>query len=180
MANNPPVEMNPVDVDGRIGFNRRFGAFAIDVIAIGILTFITNLLTGDNGAEGPANLHHLSDLTRQMASVGVAVSVVQLLYCLIEGLTGASPGKMILRIQIRDAGGGSAAPGTLILRVIAKHIKVVATLLVSLTGSHLLAIAGLTGGIIFFFGCFLALGAARQALHDRILQTAVFPAGTRA
>lgn len=180
MANDPPVEMIPVDAAGRIGFNRRFGAFAIDVIAIGILAFITNLLTGENAAEDPASLHHLSDLTRQMASVGVAVSVVQFLYCLIEGLTGASPGKMILRIQIRDAGGAPAAAGTLILRMIAKHVKVIATLLVSLTGSQLLTIAGLGGGVIFFFGCFLALGAARQALHDRIFQTAVFPAGSRA
>ena len=179
MADNPPVDMNPVDVTDRIGFNRRFGAFAIDVVAIGILTFISNLLTGENGAEGPASLHHLSDLTRQMASVGVFASSVQLLYCLIEGLTGASPGKMILRIQIRAASGAPAATGTLILRMIAKQIKVVATLLVSITGSQLLTIVGLSGGVIFFFGCFLALGAARQALHDRILQTAVFPAETR-
>ncbi|MCE2438949.1 MAG: RDD family protein [Candidatus Latescibacteria bacterium] len=179
MADDPPAAMRPVDAAGRIGFNRRFGAFAIDVIAVWILTSITGIVTGENGPEASSGLHHLSDLTRMMAGVGVIVSSVQLLYCLIEGLTGASPGKMVLRIHIRDASGAPAATGTLILRMAVKHIKVVATLLVSLTGSHLLTIVGLAGGVIFFFGCFLALGAARQALHDRILQTAVFATGTR-
>lgn len=180
MTADPPVEIRPVDAAGRVGFNRRFGAFACDVIAIGILTLITAHVTGESGSESSSSPHHVSDLTRQMADVGVFVSAVQILYCLIEGLTGASPGKMILRIQIRDAGGAPAATGTLIIRMIVKHIKVFATLIVSLTGSQMLTVVGLAGGVIVFFGFFLALGAARQALHDRILQTAVFPAGTRA
>ena len=180
MADEPLSEMRPFDAAARIGFNRRFVAFAIDVIAIWILTSVTGLVTGDDGSTIPSSLNDLSELTALMASVGVVVSAVQLLYCLIEGLTGASPGKMIVRIHIRDASGAPASTGTLILRMIVKQIKVFATLLVSLTGSQLLTVVGLAGGLIVFFGCFLALGAARQALHDRFVQTAVFPTGTRA
>ncbi|MDE3258257.1 MAG: RDD family protein [Gemmatimonadota bacterium] len=180
MADEPLSEMRPFEPAGRIGFNRRFVAFLIDVIAIGILTSISDYVAGGDDSDVPSSLHNLSELTRLMASVGVFASSVQLLYCLIEGLTGASPGKIVLRIQIRAASGAPAATGTLILRMVLKQIKVVATLIVSLTGSQLLTVLGLAGGVIFFFGCFLALGAARQALHDRILQTAVFPTGTRA
>ncbi len=115
-----------------------------------------------------------------MAGVGVVVSSVQLLYCLIEGLTGASPGKMILKIQIRDASGAPAATGTLILRMVLKQVKVVATFLVALTGSQLLTVVGLAGGVIVAIGCILALGAARQALHDRIVHTAVYRAASLA
>lgn len=179
MADEPLSEMRAFDAAGRIGFGRRFVAFACDVIAIWILTSVTGLVTGDDGSAIPSSLNDLSELTALMASVGVFVSAVQLLYCLIEGLTGASPGKMIVRIHIRDASGAPAGTGTLILRMIVKQIKTVATLIVSLTGSQLLTVVGLAGGVIFFFGCFLALGAARQALHDRFLHTAVFPAGTR-
>ena len=96
MADEPLSEMRiRLTPPGRIGFNRRFVAFAIDVIAIWILTSVTGLVTGDDGSAIPSSLNDLSDLTALMASVGVVVSAVQLLYCLIEGLTGASPGKMI-------------------------------------------------------------------------------------
>jgi uncharacterized RDD family membrane protein YckC len=181
MADDQPTEAGQVDAtDGRIGFGRRLGAFAIDLIVIWILTSIAEFVTGVKGSADPSSLHHLSDLTRLMAGVGVVVSSVQLLYCLIEGLTGASPGKMILKIQIRDASGAPAATGTLILRMVLKQVKVVATFLVALTGSQLLTVVGLAGGVIVAIGCILALGAARQALHDRIVHTAVYRAASLA
>jgi uncharacterized RDD family membrane protein YckC len=180
MADDYSAEIHPVDATaGRIGFSRRVGAFAIDLIIIWILTSIAEYITGEKGTSDRSSLHHLSDLTRLMAGVGVVVSSLQLLYCLIEGLTGASPGKMILKMQIRDANGAVAATGTLILRMVVKQVKVVTTFLVALTGSQLLTVVGLAGGVIVVIGCFLALGAARQALHDKIVQTAVFPAETR-
>ena len=181
MAYDQPVEIRPDDVTGeRAGFGRRLGAFALDVILILIVTSIANFLTGEKDATDPSGPRHLSDLTRLMAGAGVYVASIQLLYCLIEGLTGASPGKMILRMRIRDASGAPASIGTLILRMVVKHVKVVATFLVALTGSQLLAVVGLAGGVIVFFGCFLALGAASQALHDRMVHTAVYSARTRA
>ena len=164
----------------RTGFGRRLGAFAIDIVIVTILTSVAGFVTGDTNGPESTDLHHLSDLTRLMAGVGPVVATLQILYSLIEGLTGASPGKMILRIQIRDASGAPAAIGTLILRMAVKHVKVVATFLVALTGSQMLTVVGLAGGVIVFFGCFLALGAARQALHDRMVQTAVFSTPARA
>ena len=181
MADDQPVEIRPVDATaGRIGFGKRLGALMIDLIIVSILAWIVGSVTGEPPSERGSGLHDLSNLAQMVAGVGLAVSLVQLLYWLIEGMTGASPGKMILKIRIGDAGGTTAATGTLILRMVIKQINVVAAFLVALTGSHLLAWVGVVGWIIVAIGCFLALGAARQALHDRIVQTAVFPAETRA
>lgn len=181
MATDPPAEVHAFDATAeRTGFGRRLGAFAIDVLMVWVLTSAAGLFTGVASPPESTGLHHLSDLTGLIAGVGLVAATLQILYSLIEGLTGASPGKMILRIQIRDASGAQAAIGTLILRMAVKHVKVVATFLVALTGSQLLTVVGLAGGVIVFFGCFLALGAARQALHDRMVQTAVFSARTRA
>ena len=181
MADDPPTEIHAFDAaTERTGFGRRLGAFAIDILIVWVLTSVAGLVKGDTRPPESTGLHHLSDLTRLMAGVGLAAATLQILYSLIEGLTGASPGKMILGIRIRDASGAQAAIGTLLLRMAVKHVKVVASFLVVLTGSQLLAVVGLAGGVIVFFGCFLALGAARQALHDRMVQTAVFSARTRA
>lgn len=181
MAYDHPVEIRPDDVTGeRAGFGRRVRAFALDVILILIVTSVANFLTGERDATDPSGPHYLSDPTRLMAGVGLYVASIQLLYCLIEGVTGASPGKMILRMRIRDASGAPASIGTLVLRMVVKHVKVVATFLVVLTGSQLLAVVGLAGGVIVFFGCLLAMSPARQALHDKLVQTAVFSVRTRA
>ncbi len=181
MAYDHPAEVRPDDVTGeRTGFGRRVGAFVLDVILILIVTSIANSLTGEKAAIDPSDPHYLSVLTRIMAGVGLYVASIQLLYCLIEGLTGASPGKMFLRMRIRDASGAPASIGTLILRMAVKHVQIVATFLVVLTGSQLLAVVGLAGGVIVFFGCLLAMSPAGQALHDKLVQTAVFSVRTRA
>ena len=181
MADDRPATFGPADAPaGRVGFGRRFGALIVDLIIISTITWIVRSVTGEDESVHGSGLHDLSSLAQVVAGVGLAVALVQLLYWLIEGLTGASPGKMILKIRIGEAGGIPAAPATLLLRMVIKQINVVAAFLVALTGSHLLAWVGLAGGFIVAIGCFLALGAARQALHDRIVQTAVFYAGTRA
>lgn len=181
MSIDPPEEIHTPEYSAeRTGFGRRLGAFAIDIVIVSILTSVAGLATGDANSPESTGLHNLSDLTRLMAGVGLFAATLQFLYSLIEGVTGASPGKMILRIQIRDVGGAQAAIGTLILRMAVKHVKVVATFLVALTGSQMLTVVGLAGGLIVFFGCFLALGAARQALHDKMVQTAVFSTPARA
>ena len=168
-------EIGVVDASGRVGFGRRLGALIIDVLIVLILTWIVQAVTGTKGASPGSGDGHPPGLTQMVAGIGLPAALLQLLYWLIEGLTGASPGKRILKMRIGDATGASASPETLILRMLIKQINVLTTFLVALTGSHLLVWIGLTGGVIVLFGCFLALGAGKQALHDRIVRTAVFP-----
>jgi hypothetical protein len=40
-----------------------------------------------------------------------------------------------------------------------------------------LATLGNLAGLIFFVGCFFTLGMKRQAFHDMIAKTAVYPKG---
>lgn len=180
MLEHQTDETGALDASGRVGFGRRLGALIIDVLIVLILTWIVQAVAGTKGASHGSGEGHPHGLAQMVADFGLPAALVQLLYWLIEGLTGASPGKMILKMRIGDATGASASPETLILRMLIKHVNVLTTFLVALTGSHLLVWIGLTGGVIVFFGCFLALGAARQALHDRIVGTAVFPSGVRA
>ncbi|MDE2999200.1 MAG: RDD family protein [Gemmatimonadota bacterium] len=180
MSDHQTDEIRTVGASGRVGFGRRLGALAVDILILLILTWIVQAVAGREGPPHASGVHHPANLTQIVAGVGVAVALVQLLYWFIEGLTGASPGKMVLKMRIGNATGTSATPATLILRMFIKQINVLTTFLVVLTGSHLLVWIGLAGGAIVFFGCFLALGASSQALHDRIVGTAVFRAGSRA
>ena len=44
-----------------------------------------------------------------------------------------------------------------------------------LTGIEMLGTVGVGLGLIVFIGCFFALGSGKQALHDMVLKTAVYP-----
>ena len=44
------------------------------------------------------------------------------------------------------------------------------------TGIATISYVGILGGIVVLIGCFFALAESKQALHDRILGTAVYKA----
>ncbi len=98
------------------------------------------------------------------------------LYSLIETFTGASLAKMLLGIKIGNADGTPAARKTLMGRYLITQAPVASTLLAFLTSLSFFHTLGTILGLIIFFGFFLTLGQARQALHDKLSNTAVFRA----
>lgn len=105
----------------------------------------------------------------------IGISVFGTLYNLLEGLVGATIGKMLLGLKIGDAGGVKAGIGQLLFRYFLKNIAFVCALLAGLLGIAILTKIGSVLGFIWFLGCFLVLGRARQGLHDMIAGTAVYP-----
>jgi uncharacterized RDD family membrane protein YckC len=110
-----------------------------------------------------------------LAGMLIAAAVLGLVYFLIEGFTGYTLGKLMLGIRIANADGTQAPVSRLLLRWAVKNNNFLLTVLATATGVGLLATLGRVGGLVIFVGCFLALGASKQALHDRICDTAVWP-----
>jgi uncharacterized RDD family membrane protein YckC len=128
------------------------------------------------GAGQMAEGQDRAEMILQAVSEGGSIwaSLIGVLYALIEGITGASPGKMILGIQIRSADGSVAGPGLLIPRFLIKGIATVLGFVALLTGIASITYVGLIGGLVVVIGCFFALAESKQALHDRIIGTAVY------
>jgi uncharacterized RDD family membrane protein YckC len=81
----------------RVGFGKRLGAFLIDAVFGSILGF---MVAGASGVMTTVPLSEGQDpaqmIVQAMLGGSIWVPVVGLLYALVEGVTGASPGKMIL------------------------------------------------------------------------------------
>ena len=88
--------------------------------------------------------------------------VIGLAYTLIEAFTGASPGKRVMGLQVARADGSAGDTSLYLLRWALKN-----------SGSILqfvLPIVSSLASLVFFFGCFAALGDKCQALHDTICE----------
>lgn len=108
----------------------------------------------------------------------VAAFLIGTVYFLIEGFTGYTLGKLILGIRVASDD-GTAAPITKLLgRFVIKNIGYVLGVTAALTGVRALATLGNIGSLIILVGCFFVLGMKRQAFHDMIMGTAVYPKGT--
>jgi len=155
----------------RVGFGPRLGAFLIDVVIVIVISTIIGWFSGSfsrptSGMMAP--------------STGSIVAwIFGLAYWLIEGLTGASPGKRILKLIIRNQNGGPADQNTLLKRYVLKSSATILMLLGNITTLGFIIGLSYLVGLAVFVGCFLVLGQKRQALHDILAGTAVFPAAAR-
>ncbi len=162
-------------MEGRIGFGKRLGAYLIDFVIVMILgTLLGGMVGGLLG--GAATGGDMGGGIMAMAMGAMAgLGLFGTAYGLIEAFTGASPGKMILGIKIGTAGGTKADIGLLIGRYAVKNISMILMLLTTLLGIEILGTLGNILGLIIFIGCFFVLANAKQAFHDMILKTAVYP-----
>jgi uncharacterized RDD family membrane protein YckC len=110
-----------------------------------------------------------------MMGVIAAAAVLGTVYFLVEGFTGYTLGKLLLGIRVASADGRQAPVSQLLARFAMKNINFLCTVLAALTGVALLATLGNLLGLAIFVGCFFVLGASRQALHDMVAKTAVYP-----
>lgn len=167
-----------IGVDERIGFGKRLGAALLDSAIMMALTMVIGIVAGGflGGLMGGAGMGPAAGALGAMAGFLVAMTLVGLLYPVIEGVTGWSPGKRVLGLQIGTADGEPAPLKLLLGRSAIKNSTAVAGFVGTVTGIGLFT--GLSGllALVVFVGCFMTLMASRQALHDRIAGTAVFKA----
>jgi len=177
-------------MEQRIGFGPRLGALLIDCVLVGVLVGVLGGVIGGMfgaaaGGAGSALSSGTGSDAQSAAAVGgmigaiagmlIAAAVLGLAYFLIEGFTGYTLGKLMLGMRIANADGTQAPVSRLLGRWAVKNNNFLLTVLAAATGVRALATLGSLGGLVIFIGCFLALGASKQALHDRICDTAVWP-----
>ncbi len=177
-------------MEQRIGFGPRLGALLIDCVLVVVLVAVLGgtiggmfgAAAGGAGAamstgtgSGAQSAAAMGGMLGAFAGMLIAAAVLGLVYFLIEGFTGYTLGKLMLGIRIANADGTQAPVSRLLLRWAVKNNNFLFSVLAVATGVGLLTTLGRLGGLVIFVGCFLALGASKQALHDRICDTAVWP-----
>lgn len=179
------LQFNP-----RIGFGPRLGAAILDVIlgglfASGFGVFLALLGLGAGGVLGLA-IDEQAELETSLEAIGVGagigavmgmlggVIIGYFIYSIIEALTGASPGKMMLGYKVANADGTGGDTSLYLKRWAIKNASSVFSMLTLVTGFILLKPLGSIIGFVMFLGCFLALGDDKQALHDKIAKTAIY------
>ncbi|MBN2140409.1 MAG: RDD family protein [Desulfovibrionaceae bacterium] len=146
----------------RIGLGRRLAAFVLD---FALVVLAGKLLLPWLGA-GP----DLSGARARLLISGLAAA-----YFLVEGICGRTPGKMIMRIVVRDQFGARAPLPRLLLRFLVKNLWILCSLLAALTGLAFFTYAGNLTGLALFIGFLFVLSRSRLAFHDLVSGTAVFP-----
>lgn len=168
----------------RIGFGRRLGAYLLDFAIIGGLSYILVSLTGDylenfvdfsKYTEEQINaLSASSTMWTFSVLFPIAAVFVGFIYNLIEGFTGYTIGKLILKIQIGNQDGTKTETGKLMSRFALKNISNIIGLIGIATFVTAISTVGSILGLIVVIGCFFALGENKLALHDMIAKTAVY------
>ncbi|HWZ29477.1 MAG TPA: RDD family protein, partial [Gemmatimonadales bacterium] len=110
-----------------------------------------------------------------IAGMIIAAAVVGTIYFLIEGFTGWTLGKLLLGIQVGNQDGTRASMGQLLARYALKNCNYILKILAVATGVRILATLGSLGALAILIGCFFVLGSSKQAFHDMIAKTAVYP-----
>ncbi|MGH7674744.1 MAG: RDD family protein [Gemmatimonadales bacterium] len=172
----------------RVGFGKRLGAFLLDCVIVWVLAYllggtIGGLVGNRLGSLAPPNMTGADPGTAAltagmigtMMGVVAAAAVLGTVYFLVEGFTGFTLGKLLLGIRVGSADGTQAPVSQLLKRYALKNISFLSTLLAAVTGVALINTVGSLLGLAIFIGCFFVLGANRQALHDMLAKTAVYP-----
>ncbi|NQW29147.1 MAG: RDD family protein [Ignavibacteria bacterium] len=190
MHNGGQIQL-PIE-DKRVGFGKRLAAYVIDALASTILAVflmfairamnVTLSIFDKEKFEKMREIYSMiglgdfftEELVDMLAILTVATVVAALAYTLIEGLTGASPGKRVLRIYIAHADGSAGNTTLWLKRWAMKNSNSIAGFFALMPSLSFLSTIGSLIGFVIVIGCFFALQRSRQALHDRMAGTAVF------
>lgn len=182
----PPIEYL------RIGFGKRLVAYLIDALILVTITLGLGLLLMKFDApivgvvqeqiDQVMEVNKMIGVQRNLLSfvegllggIMTAALVVGILYPLIEGITGASPGKRILRIVVANQNGAKGIVQLFLKRYAIKNLDSLLKLVALLPALGFVHTIGTVIGFVLFFGCFAVLGASHLALHDMIAKTAIF------
>lgn len=175
-------------MDKRVGFGPRLGAALMDFVVVLVLSMLFGGVLGgmlglgaggaigsSSDAEGAAAAGAAAGaVLGALAGFALGAAVFGFLYSLIEGLTGASPGKMILKLKVGTADGHHAQIATYLTRWAVKYSGQLLGFLSVVLATPLISTLGTVASLVVFVGCFMVLGANRQAIHDMVAKTAVF------
>ena len=176
-------------MDKRVGFGPRLGAALVDVVLISIVSLLFGGTLGallglgagaiagagsTEGGEAAAGAAAAGAAIGALGGMAIGIYVFGFLYSLIEAFTGASPGKMVLKLKIGLEDGRNAPLATYVARWAVKYAGTLLGMVALMPGLALLGTIGSLAGFVIFIGCFLVLGDKRQALHDLAAKTAVF------
>mgnify|MGYP006265386679 CR=1 FL=1 len=103
-----------------------------------------------------------------------ATALMGLMYPLVEGVTGASPGKWALGLQVGHPDGRRGNVVLFLTRFAVKFVRPVMAALAAVTGLSLLGWLAGPSGLVVSLGTVLLLAPHKQALHDKLAVTAVF------
>lgn len=165
------IDSGDVPVEKRVGFGPRFGAMILDGVIAGIIGYA--IAAAGIGATDATATDAEGALTGLMATLG-AIYVAMIIYMLIEGIKGASPGKMVLGLQIANQDGSKGDISLFMKRWAIKNVGYIFGALAVLTGVLALATVGQIGSLIIFVGMFMVFSTKKLTLHDTIAKTAVF------
>jgi uncharacterized RDD family membrane protein YckC len=159
----------------RAGFGIRLGALLIDGVILFVINWIVSAIVRPK--IDPTNMDFQQIMAAAVAGarrVALFTTVIYIAYTLTEVFKAASPGKMALKLKIISQTGNEATPDQLWKRWAVKFgVSMGLGLLWAITGFSLFWGLQALVGLVIFGGCFMALGANRQALHDVIAGTAV-------
>lgn len=169
----------------RIGFGRRLGAFAIDVVFISIISLIIislipNILESLIDWSKIANEHisMIENMYGKFANyflfIAPASVISSIIYNLLEGFTGYTVGKLILGIAVGNNDGTKATTSKLFLRFALKNMNSIVSLLAMITFINILSSLSNLLALAIIVGCFFVLGENKLAFHDMIAKTAVY------
>ena len=172
-------------MEHRIGFGPRLGAYLIDFIFVLGIAFILSSVVSDflmnfvdTSAISDQQWDQMQKLYGGFAGVILTLSVsaplAAFLYGLIEGFTGASPGKMMVGIKIGNQDGTPAEVGKLMIRFAIKNSGNIISLIYIAVSIIALKYLSSIVGVVILIGCFFVLGDNKLALHDIIAKTAVY------
>lgn len=106
--------------------------------------------------------------------IAVGVSLSLTVNSLIETISGATLGKVILGLRVGDLVGKPASQKALWKRWAVKNSPTICFLISFLTPLTFFAPLGALLPFVVFFGSLLALSSKRQTLHDYLAGTAVY------
>jgi uncharacterized RDD family membrane protein YckC len=161
----------------RIGFGPRLGAALIDIVFTWILMLIAIFVTGMNEIfsgsfiETITNQSVMQDFQKEFLPIAILIGF---LYYSMEIFLAATPGKLILGLQIANDDGKRASMGKLFLRFSVKNVSNYTNLLFYITASMIFSTIGSVLGIIILVGFFFVLSKNKQAFHDMLAKTAVY------
>ncbi|QOV88991.1 RDD family protein [Humisphaera borealis] len=164
----------------RKGFGIRLGAHLIDGVIIAVLWQIVwavvkpampdNILSMTTAEIYAWAEKHGGRSNMILGLFGLAIGA-------IEFLKGQTPGKMLLKLRVQGEAGTPATQQQMIRRCALKYGMWVFYLIGGLLSMQWLVHVGQVVWLVFFAGSFVALGGAKQALHDILGKTAVFGPG---
>lgn len=183
---NSTMDASQNNNTNRIGFGPRFGAYLIDLVlssivgsALGmvlgatIVGIVFGTQAGTGSIEGDAIAGGFGAMLGGIMGTLAGMYLMLLLLFVLEGITGQTPGKMLLKIKNANQDGTTANSSVLWMRALLKYSGTILALLAGVTGIAVLSSIGSLAGLAVFVGCFFALGDKKQALHDMVAKTIV-------